>query len=46
MKQLGKKEYEALEKRGRSLYPYREYEKKMIYENLKKHGLTMDPYNF
>ncbi len=45
-KQLGKKGYAALEKRGRSIYPYGEYEKKMIFENLKKFGLTKSPYEF
>lgn len=46
MKQLGKKAYEALEKRARSTYPYRDYEKRMIFENLKKFGLTKDCYEF
>lgn len=46
LKQLGKRAYTELERLARSIYPYREYEKKMIYENLKKFGLTKSPYDF
>ncbi len=43
MKQLGLTEYDALERRARSIFHYGEYEKPIILNNLKENGLN-NPY--